>query len=180
MMSEQASLSREVWDIHAGFYRDVDADLSQPWQHSPVVKNTPLPLRSPLRPVFELPRTTYPPDRRDNASSSQTVTIGIPTRKLGFWARIRRFVKSGMPIDNIIRGDLLFCLVWRLGKFAAVETVRFDIPLHNPSFVPGHASKDDRVKPHEWKAYGYWARPRVNGVECSNSRTLIFLKMHHQ
>jgi hypothetical protein len=68
--------------------------------------------------------------------------------------------------------------VWRLGKFAAG---RFDIPLHNPSFAPGPTCKDDdRVKPHEWKAYGYWARPRVSGVECSNSRTLIFLEMHHQ
>ena len=88
---------RELWDIHAGFYRDLNPDFSKPWDPSPAVMNTPLPLRSPLRPVFELPAQRTLPGSSSNNSvpSSQTVTIDIPTRKLSILGRIRQFIKSG-------------------------------------------------------------------------------------
>jgi len=34
---------------------------------------------------------------------------------------------------------------------------------------------DGEVQPHEWKQYGYWACPSVDGVPCSNSRASILL-----
>ncbi|KAJ3499193.1 hypothetical protein NLJ89_g10125 [Agrocybe chaxingu] len=70
----------------------------------------------------------------------------IPTRKLGLWARIIRFFKSG--------------------SFAKMETVKVGIPIYNPSV---HDILPTKVEPHEWKQYGYWARPWINGVPCCNS-----------
>lgn len=65
----------------------------------------------------------------------------------------------------IINGDLL---IGTVGNFAAVETVKYEIQLSQPS---SHAvGENDKVKLHEWKAYGYWARPRIRGVNCPNSR----------
>ena len=103
-MSGQASLfeiygeHRELWDTHAGFYRDID-DLSQAWQPSPALLNTPLPLRSPLKPVFEhsagIARSSK---QSQNFTSAQTLTIDIPTRKIGLWGRLWRFIKFGVYI----------------------------------------------------------------------------------
>ena len=66
-----------------------------------------------------------------------------------------------MGIFNVIRA---------LGNFKSVETVKFEIPLSHPPCGPYSIGKSDKVKLHEWKAYGYWARPRIRGVDCPNSR----------
>ena len=68
--------------------------------------------------------------------------------------------------------EFLFTLSGRLGNFSPLETVKFDIPLYNPSPTTESTPENDKVKLHEWKAYGYWARPRVNLVEVRNSRML--------
>ena len=86
---------RELWDTHAGFYRDIE-DLSRDWQPSPALLNTPLPLRSPLKPVFETSAATA--KKSENLISSQTLTIDIPTRKLGLWRRLWRFIRLGGSI----------------------------------------------------------------------------------
>ena len=95
-MSGQTSLfeiygeHRELWDTHAGFYREID-DLSQVWQPSPALLNTPLPLRAPLKPVFEHRAGTA----RYSKQSENFISINIPTRKLGVWGRLWRFIKFG-------------------------------------------------------------------------------------
>ncbi|KAF9532231.1 hypothetical protein CPB83DRAFT_807418 [Crepidotus variabilis] len=142
---------REVWDIHAGFYRPIGSDLSQTWQPSPEVTNPPLPLLSPLKPVFELPRHTSLPSG-SGSTTSHTLAIDVPTaypkEKLGLWARIRRFIKSG-PNSSVV-------------------TEKVKVPVYQPSPSP-FPSAENRVNPNEWKAYGYWALPLINGVECPNS-----------
>ena len=61
-------------------------------------------------------------------------------------------------------------LIGTVGNFTAVETVKYEIQLSQPSSGSYTVGENDKVKLHEWKGYGYWARPRIRGVDCPNSR----------
>jgi len=67
--------------------------------------------------------------------------------------------------------DSLHCT----GSFSSspARTFKLDIPIYAPS--PTEDVDDhSKVKPHEWKAYGYYARPYLNGIYCPNSRMFSF------
>ncbi|CAA7268691.1 unnamed protein product [Cyclocybe aegerita] len=145
-MSSSRSGPRESFQHHAGQYRNISlADITKPWEWTPVTTHS-LPM-SPMKPVFDIPKAI--PSGLSTPSMSLSFPIAevtIPTRKLSLWARVIRFFKSG--------------------SFAKMETVKVGIPIYNPSV---HDILPTKVEPHEWKQYGYWARPCINEVQCRNS-----------
>jgi len=139
-----ASQGRLPYEHHGGFYRGLAQgdDLTKPWEWSPVSNHFP-PL-SPLKPVFELPRAT--PTSPVSTSTSPTISISrFPVRKRGVWARIKRFIRSGKLSIN---EEMI------IPAYESVEPELTSIP---------------KVEPHEWKQYGYWARPIIDDLVCVNS-----------
>lgn len=47
------------------------------------------------------------------------------------------------------------------------------IPAYEPA-EPVHASIR-KVEAHEWKQYGYWARPIIDDLVCVNSRKPLIM-----
>jgi len=59
-------------------------------------------------------------------------------------------------------------------RVASDETLTSSTVLSGqPTLEEAYIRDADEVQPHEWKQYGYWACPSVDGVPCSNSRTLM-------
>ncbi|KAF8889547.1 hypothetical protein CPB84DRAFT_1785459 [Gymnopilus junonius] len=142
-------MGRPSYAHNAGYYRSVDPDddLSQPWQSTPFSDHE-LPL-SPLRPVFDIPRVT-PESPITSSSSTPTISlirVPVPGRKKGFWARIRKFFQTG--------------------TFSLDEEIVISIPSGNAS--KSNTFQSSKVELHEWKQYGYWARPMLHDVMAINS-----------
>ncbi|KAF8954470.1 hypothetical protein BDZ97DRAFT_1922988 [Flammula alnicola] len=135
------SPGRPNYEHHAGFYRSINPghDLSKPWEGSPISTRS-LP-ESPLKPVFDLPK------RNQSIPSTSTVSVvKVPVaRRKGLWRCILRFIRSGSVSS---------------GKDVIAPFLGSPEP-ENPY--------SEKVPLHEWKQYGYWARPYLNDVLCENS-----------
>ncbi|PPQ66825.1 hypothetical protein CVT24_008684 [Panaeolus cyanescens] len=188
--------NRRPFEHHSGNYRNVDPAqpnaLSKPWEWTPVTTYE-LPM-SPIKPVFsvsneqnpfsplsELSRSNHarsPVQLHLNTNPNLTaivsgssslssptssmgksvlgspgmgsgagvVVVKLPQgKKDGFWKRLVRFLTTGSSSrsDELVLG-----------------------PINPPS--PPDSVKEDKVQPHEWKQYGYWARPHLNNVFVDN------------
>ncbi|PPQ87899.1 hypothetical protein CVT25_001241 [Psilocybe cyanescens] len=157
-MSHQA-YHRPSYNHHAGFYRTIQPsdDFSKPWENSPISDGADLP-PEPLKPVFDVPAIATSPVVGESSASSPLSTATSQTlmsvgkvpakKKRSLWARIMHFVKFGI--------------------FSSDEGVL------TPAYVPiaGNPAPA-KVELHEWKQYGYWARPILNNVTGINSRKVF-------
>ncbi|PPQ96863.1 hypothetical protein CVT26_006050 [Gymnopilus dilepis] len=144
-------MAKPSYQRHAGFYRSVDptSDLTQPW------KNTPFsdahPTLSPLKPVFDVSQAA--PESPTVSSTStppvSLIKVPIPAKRKGFWARLRHFLKD------------------YTGTFLLDEDIITPIPATDISKT--NSLRSEKVDLHEWKEYGYWARPMLNDVMAINS-----------
>jgi len=163
-----ASQGRLPYEHHGGFYRGLAPgdDLTKPWEWTPV-SNHFLPL-SPLKPVFELPRA--PSTSPVSTLASPTIsTVILPVKERGIWARIKQFIKSGESLN--ICWLLYVPTPCRLGRFSVNEEIA--ISAYEPAELVYASTR--KVEAHEWKQYGYWARPIIDDLICINSRKALFM-----
>ncbi|KAH9479932.1 hypothetical protein JR316_0008528 [Psilocybe cubensis] len=154
---------RPSYNHHAGFYRSIELtdDLSKPWENSPISDNADLP-PEPLKPMFDTHVSSIAVGDTNASSPVSTATshtvlgsIGKhkkKRKKQSVWGRIRNWLRLVFPLDD---GEVL-------------SAPAFDMLESKPS--PPTVSK---VGLHEWKQYGYWARPILNNVTAVSSETSI-------
>ncbi|KAF9554339.1 hypothetical protein CPC08DRAFT_766795 [Agrocybe pediades] len=147
-----------IYDHHSGYYRSVDpdSDLSKPWQNTPFSQAEPC--LSPLRPVFNIPIATgeKPLDLGSSPSSSSSATVVSPV--------ITVYRVQDLPPPSLLKRILRFL---KLSK-ESVKAVREEVPILYDKDPTPYDPLKDKVKLHEWKEYGYWARPFVNNVVVQN------------
>ncbi|KAL0946663.1 hypothetical protein HGRIS_012853 [Hohenbuehelia grisea] len=139
-----AAARRERWQIYGGQYRQVTS-LDQPWRPSPLLSSWPLDLPWNRLP---LPLDNYPPSPPTSSSSSGPHTPPLRASLLRSIRVLKRLL-PGSPRRRISSESPLATSPAReLG--IEIKTV------------------NDRVPLSEWKAYGYFACPFVNGMNVYN------------
>ncbi|KAF5337950.1 hypothetical protein D9611_015027 [Ephemerocybe angulata] len=162
------STSRPRWQQYGGFYRPV-RDPSIPWVPSP--PHSPMPLAN--APVFEIDFNLKPGELSSIDSSPtsdwsftlppnviQRPTVHdhgdpslVPKRMSTMRRLVRRFTSRGRS---------------RPSTSSPAPTAKGKMPMLDSLPDP---QRSLRVQPHEWKAYGYWARPIVGNVQVHNSES---------
>ena len=105
----------------------------------------------------------------DPIPSPTVMVVKVPangSRKRGLWAAIRRFLRFGewrcaiLPLNYLVYSFRFPESIRRSGH-TPVQQECADAPL-------------SKVQLCEWRQYGYWAWPFLNGVECTNSGEFSF------
>ncbi|KAJ3526389.1 hypothetical protein NMY22_g10184 [Coprinellus aureogranulatus] len=165
------SSKRPRWMQYGGYYRQIE-DTAQPWVPSPRV-STPMPV--PNAPVFDInlhykagevsslssgssSSTWSPIPRPPNATLVNTPATQEVSLPSGRFASLRRIAKKLTVRRTKSRRDV--------ATEAPPAIVVEKAPVIEP---PPQTTLSTRVQPHEWKEWGYYARPTINFLTVHNS-----------
>ncbi|TFK23129.1 hypothetical protein FA15DRAFT_490702 [Coprinopsis marcescibilis] len=155
-----SSQKKPRWQQHGGFYRPVH-DISQPWQPSPRI-SSPQPILN--APAYQVPlRANGSPATSEESGETLMSEVAVGTLIERKAKRVRRRSTLTRLKRRIIR--------WLDSSLELEGQVRRPWSEPPETHVRPQSSPvvSHRVQLNEWKEWGYYARPYVNGVQVYNT-----------